>query len=58
MKDKRTTIAGVLTILAALVSAAASAIHGDPVAMAPLTTALVSGIGLILAGDSKSGDVK
>ena len=52
MKDYKTTIMGVLTIVAALAHAAITHMQGQPVNTAVLLTALSTGIGLIMAKDS------
>lgn len=54
MKDWKTTICGILTIVGAACTAGIAALHGQTtVAIAALTTGVPVGIGLIKAADSK-----
>lgn len=53
MKDRNTTICGILTILAAACSAGVLYLHGNPTgALAALGTGITTGLGLIKAADS------
>lgn len=59
MKNFKTTILGVFTILAAVGNAGVAVFDNDPKTefSLPVTAALVSGgVGLILAKDAKSSD--
>ena len=54
MKDWKTTLAGVCTILGAIAAAGLSFAHNQPTAaIAALTTGVPTGIGLIKAADSQ-----
>jgi len=53
MKDWKTTLAGVLTIVGALAGAGLAFLHGQTsTGVAALTTGIPTGIGLIKAADS------
>ncbi len=52
MKDWKTTLAGVLTILVAVATAGLAYLHGQPVNTAATLTAVTAGVGLIKASDS------
>lgn len=53
LKSPKTTIAGVLTILGAIIIAAQQYISGQPINTSVLITGLITGAGLIGAADSK-----
>ena len=53
MKQWKTSLAGVLTIIAGLANAGLEYLHGQPVNMTTLLASVTSGIGLIHASDSK-----
>ncbi len=54
MKDWKTTLAGVLTILGSLCTAGLALLHNQPTAaIGALTTGIPMGVGLIKAADSK-----
>lgn len=53
MKDWKTTVCGILTIVGALCTAGIAAIHGQSTAaIGALTTGIPVGVGLIKAADS------
>jgi uncharacterized membrane protein (DUF441 family) len=52
MKDWKTTLAGVLTIVATLAGAGLSYLHGQPINFTATTAGLSMGVGLIKAADS------
>jgi hypothetical protein len=53
MKDWKTTLAGVLTILGSVCTAGLAFLHNQPtIAIGALTTGVPTGIGLIKAADS------
>jgi uncharacterized membrane protein YjjP (DUF1212 family) len=53
MKDWKTTLAGVATILGTLCSAGLALYHGQPLNFPVVTAGITAGIGLIHAADSK-----
>jgi len=53
MKDWKTTLAGVLTIIASLAGAGLTYLHGQPVNTSVLLAGLTAGATGILASDSK-----
>lgn len=56
MKDWKTSLAGVLTIIGSICGAGLAFLHGQvPTGVAALTTGIPTGIGLIHAADSKTG---
>jgi uncharacterized membrane protein (DUF441 family) len=52
MKDWKTTLAGVLTIVVTLASAGLSYLHGQPVNTTATLAGVSTGLGLIKAADS------
>lgn len=53
MKDWKTTLAGVLTIVGAITSAGLAYLNKQPINTTATFTALTVGVGLIKAADSK-----
>jgi hypothetical protein len=53
MKDWKTTVAGILTIVGALATAGLAYLHNQPVNTGATFTAITVGVGLIKAADSK-----
>lgn len=53
MKDWKTTLAGVATIVGGLCAAGLNLYHGQPLNSPVLTGTITAGIGLIHAADSK-----
>ena len=53
MKDWKTTLAGIATILGALCGAGLNLYHGQPVNVPVLVATIGAGVGLIKAADSK-----
>ncbi len=53
MKDWKTTLAGVLTIIVTLGTAALSYLHGQPINTSTTIAGITAGVGLIHAADSK-----
>jgi uncharacterized membrane protein (DUF441 family) len=53
MKDWKTTLAGVLTILVTLATAGLAYLHGQPVNTTATIAGITTGVGLIHAADSK-----
>lgn len=53
MKSPKTTIAGVLTIVGAIVIAAQQYLSGQPINTSVLLTGIIGGVGLITAADAK-----
>jgi len=53
MKDWKTTVCGILTIVAAFANAGAELAQNKPVSFPVLIAAVTTGIGLIKASDSK-----
>jgi hypothetical protein len=54
MKDWKTTLAGILTIIGSVCGAGLAFLHNQPSAgIAALTTGIPTGFGLIKAADSK-----
>jgi hypothetical protein len=57
MKDWKTTVCGILTILGSICTAGIAALHGQTTtAIAALSTGVPVGVGLIKAADSKPAD--
>ena len=56
MNNYKTTIAGVLAIVAAVSGAAASYFGGHPVDFASVSAAVMAGVGLIASADAKKTD--
>jgi len=52
MKDWKTTLAGVLTIVATLATAGLAYMHGQPVNVVTTFAGITAGVGLIKAADS------
>ena len=52
IKNYKTTILGILAIVAAIIGAATSILNGLPVDYASIVAAIMAGIGLITAKDS------
>lgn len=52
MKDWKTTVAGVLTILGTLTTAGLGYLHQQPVNLPAVIAGLTTGVGLIHAADS------
>lgn len=53
MKDWKTTVAGILTIIGTLSAAGLSYLHGQPINATTTLAGVTAGIGLIHASDSK-----
>jgi hypothetical protein len=53
MKDWKTTLTGVLTIVGTLVTAGLASLHQQPINVPATLAGVTAGIGLIKAADSK-----
>jgi hypothetical protein len=53
MKDWKTTVAGVLTIIGTLTNAGLGLLHSQPLNLPVVIAGITTGVGLIHAADSK-----
>jgi hypothetical protein len=58
MKDWKTTLAGIATIVGGLCGAGLNLYHNQPVNTTALLASITAGVGLIHAADSKPADSK